>query len=503
MINHMIALSSKNKNKGLVSILIAIVFFTSTALLLHPQTQSANLTSASVTLSNSRLSFKARLASGNTLGSSIITIKETGTATHTSESTAQIRVDDQITIGSNNYEVIDTNPPGLFQTDSGLLASDIAEDTIAYSRQLSNLAVRFKTATAIADGNFRLLIPAASAGASDGVPDPGFFDFSAGTPTVQCPGDTSGYTFGSATAVASGETINGQLYHVFTCPYTGAGGVETDFTAGTLFTISGVINPAPRETHTLGQANSHTLLIQHRDASNVTRDSTAVAVGVIEAVKVTATVDPTIEFTISGVADSVSKCGVNPVTDNTVTTTATAVPFGVLSLNSFVNAAQELTVTTNGTDGYAVTAIANDQLGKDGQECDDDDTDNINCIRDTRGDVGATMTHVVTNKWTDPSDQAGVGFGYSLAVGSGTPGVPTTPFSYDDTTGNCAGGNFCAKQFADDEDTLNPQDPQEIMTNDSVAANHQIDVCYRIVPAVTNAAGEYQNSITYTATARF
>jgi len=41
------------------------------------------------------------------------------------------------------------------------------------------------------------------------------------------------------------------------------------------------------------------------------------------------------------------------------------------------------------------------------------------------------------------------------------------------------------------------------MTHTTVADAHTTHVCYRIIPAVTNASGNYQNSITYTATATF
>lgn len=476
--------------RGLVSVVTAVTLFAGATFLLHPQSQSASLTSASVTLSNSRLSFKARLDAGNTVGSSIVDIKTTGTATHTSESTAQIRINDAVTIGTGSYTVLDTNPAATFRTTSALLSGDNTEDTMAYSSQETDLVARFETATAIANGSFRLLVPAAATDANDGVPDPGFFDYNT-APAVQCPGDTTGYTFAAGAAAASDVTINGQLYHAFTCDYTGAGGVGTDFTTGTLFTISDLVNPAPRDGHVDGEANSHTLLIQHLDSGDVVQDSTAVAVGVIEAVKITATVDPTIAFTIDGVAASTSKCGVN--TD--VTTSALEVPFGTLSLSNFVNAAQELTVSTNGIDGYVVTAVANDQLGLNGGTCTGDEIGNIECIRDSRGD-NASMTHTTIDEWNTTAVK---GFGYSLAVGGATFGTPVTPFEYDTATGACT-GTYCAKHFADAENT---QAAQQIMSATSVADAHQIDVCYRIIPAVTNAAGEYQNSVTYTATATF
>lgn len=477
---------SKN---GLSILFIATILFGGSTFFLHPQTQSASLTEASVTLSNSRLSFRARLDSGNTVGSSIVDIKTSTISTHTSGSTAQIRKDDPIIIGSNSYTVLDTNPPGVMRLTTGLLSGDNTEDTTARVAQTTNLTVRFRTASAINNGSFRVLVPAAASNAADGDPDPGFFDYGTVAPTVTCPTNQTGYTFSGPAAAASAVTINGQAYHSFTCSYTGAGGVGTDFTTGAqLFTINGLINPAPRTGHTDGVANSHTLLIQHLDSSNTVQDATSVAVGVVEAVKITATVAPVINFSITGVTSGTSKCGVN--TD--VTTSALEVPFGVLSLSNFLNAAQVLTVSTNAANGYAVTAIANDQLGRNGVTCPGDDTLDINCIRDSRGD-NASMSHTTADEWNVTTTK---GFGYSLAAGTGS---PTVPFAYNSSAGSCTGA-FCARHFADAEDS---ESPVSIMTHGSVADGHTIDVCYRVIPTVTNAAGEYQNSVTYTATATF
>jgi len=66
---------------------------------------------------------------------------------------------------------------------------------------------------------------------------------------------------------------------------------------------------------------------------------------------VSATVDPTLSFTIAGVASGQS---VNGVTTN-ITTTSTTVPLGTLTTGSNAIAAQDLTVGTNAQSGYTVT----------------------------------------------------------------------------------------------------------------------------------------------------
>ena len=223
----------------------------------------------------------------------------------------------------------------------------------------------------------------------------------------------SGYDFIAGTASASAITVSGADYHAFECAYSGAGGVTNDFDGGLVaggndhdaITIAGIINPSPESDHVVGASDDQTIIVQHFDSAFAVQDTTTVAVGEIEAVKVTATIDPSISFTIAAVNSAVSSCGV----DTDVTTTTSSVPFGTLSLSAFIDASQTLTVSTNAANGYAVTAKENDQLGLAGAACTGDNTGS-NCIRDTAGDT-TTMTHIVTDEWVSTSTK---GFAYSI-----------------------------------------------------------------------------------------
>jgi hypothetical protein len=474
------------------SLLVGLVGIFATAGVLTQTTQSANLTSVSVTLSNPRLSFRGSLGNGNSAGSSQVTILTSGA--HPSLSTAQLLEGDGVAIGEAGslgvYTVATTNPTSEFTTSTALAAGDADLNDDVISTQSATHTVRFTTATAIANGRFRILVPslANNTNAADGIPDGDFFDFGASAPTVTCPTDLTGYDFVSGTASASAITLNGTDYHAYECAYSGTGAVSTAFNGSTndAITINSIINPAPESGHTTGTANSHSIVIQHIDSNFDVADTTTAAVGVIEAVKVTATVDPTISFTISGVASSQTRCGVS--TD--VTTTAAAVPFGSLSLSAFGDAAQSLNVSTNAVNGYSVTAIENDQLGLNGGTCTGDNTGN-SCIRDSAGDAGP-MTHTSPAEWTSTSNK---GFAYSLQNGDAN----TVAFQYTTATGNCT-GTYCARQFADAE---NSQTAVQIFNSSTVADNETVEVCYRIIPSVTNAAGNYENNVTYTATATF
>lgn len=456
---------------------------------------SASLTSVSVTLSNSRPSFVGALGAGNSEGSSQITITGSGYPSTTTDGLVQ---GDSLLIGNADslatHTVTSVVSSSVVNITPALAAGDADTNDDVIATSSGSLTAKFTTANAIANGRFRVLIPAVSndTDAADGLPDQGKFDFSTSAPTVTCPGDISGYDFVTGTATASAITVDGADYHSFECAYSGSGGVGTAFddSSNDAIDISSLINPAPDAGHTVGTADSYSVIIQHLDSSFATQDTTTAAVGVIEAVRVTASVAPQISFTIGGVSSGDSTyC--NLTTD--VTTTAAAVPFGELSISSFTEAAQSLTVSTNASNGYVVTAVANDQLGLDGGTCTGDNT-GADCIPDSVGD-GSNMTHTAPEEW---SSTAVKGFAFTLDENAASALTPS--FEYDTSSGNCDGTGDCFKQFADSEDS---QAAQTIFSATTTADSQEVYLCYRAVISTTQSAGNYENYITYTATATF
>lgn len=460
-------------------------------------THSANLTGVSVTLSNSRPSFRGALAAGNTEGTSQVFINDTP-GDYPSTSSGQLVEGDSVLIGSGGtmglHTVTDTTAEDSFTIDSVLAAgnADLGDDVI--SSQSSLLTVRFTTANAIEGGRFRVLVPAHDndTTASDGIPDEGYFDFGSTAPTVTCPGNESNYTFVTGTATASAITIGGTDYHSFECAYSGTGGVGSAF--GSTFDpiiIDSLINPAPKSDHTLGTADTYQVIVQHLNNSFSVADATTVSIGVIEAVKITASVDPLITFRIIGVPSSTSACG----STTSVTTTPVEVPFGTLLIDQFRYAAQALSVSTNAANGYAVTATANDQMGRNGGSCSGDpgnaDATNTDCIPDA---TAANISHTNPATWSSAADK---GFGFSLDDNNTAGATPA--FEYDTNSGNCSGSE-CYRQFADTEDG---ELPQTIFSATTPADNHNLMVCYKAIISPVQAAGNYENYVTYTATATF
>jgi hypothetical protein len=82
-------------------------------------------------------------------------------------------------------------------------------------------------------------------------------------------------------------------------------------------------------------------------------DSGQIRVAIVDQVQVSASVDTSLTFTVSGVASGAT-VNSSPTTTST-TTTSNAIPFGLLAPNVSKTAAHDLSVTTNASNGYTVT----------------------------------------------------------------------------------------------------------------------------------------------------
>ena len=467
----------------LVSLALLVVGLTWLAYLNKPQ--AANLTSVSVTMSNSRVSYRGRVS--GTPGSDTImdiVIDSPAITDYTvnliTEITDALKVTDSLTFTTSGArtiaDVVDTNTIAI---DSAIATTN---ETF-YLAETSALEVVFDTNTDVTAGYFQVLVPATgtSATSADGIPDQAYFDFGTGSPTVSCE-KTGSHTFGTPTASAgqTGGILPTGYWHVYTCPYT-TGGTGGTITIG----IPTIINPAPAAGHITGIADTYEVVVRNvRTSDNAVIDSTTVKIGAIEAVRVSATVVPSLTFEIIGETAGATRCG--ETTD--ITTTGSSVPFGEINTGDFKYGSQELKVTTNALSGAVVTAIANDQLGRNGEVCAGDTynagVDAFECIWDANV---ASMSHTVEQDWTVETE---TGFGYSIEnIDSDNPA-----FEYN------VGGTFVARHFADFESA---QDPVDVFGPSTPTNSDSIYACYRIIADALTAAGDYYNYITYTATATF
>lgn len=464
-------------------LLFCLSFFQGFFLARPKELHSSNLTSVSDTLSNNRLSFRGEVEGAHSSGVAEIaldTSPENGNNTSTGSGT--LMINDGIRVGSGSTATITTVEaiPGDSRVFlAAALGANVADATPVVSTVSAVHTVRFTPPSQISGGVFRVLIPAAAdAETGDGLPDKNGFDVTTGSlPTVTCTGGGSNFSFATGTATRSAVTIGSTNYHSFECQYGGSGASATAITMQ-IGTAAGnkLINPSPAgysSSHAPGAGDKYTFRVRHLnglDGSFAVVDESLGTVGVIEAVRVTATVTPNITFQITGVANGTSACG--QTTD--VATTPNTVPLSSVSSSSFVEAAQLLNVSTNAVGGYTVTASQSGNLT----------AYSLSGTPTISGFTGGNAITVVD--WTATTTR---GFGYSLAEANSSNAVTDT-LEY-----NNGGASFNARWFG--------STAEAIMTKATTADLNQAYVCYRLIVSGTQQAGDYENHVIYIATATF
>ncbi|RLC35665.1 hypothetical protein DRH14_00235 [Candidatus Shapirobacteria bacterium] len=481
-----------------------LVIILSSAILLRvifpTQLQSANLSSVKDTLSTSQLSYYGTLGTGNSATNTLVKISST--SNNPSDTTANLFADDVIGIGRSGstaidlYTVKDIGNTAEFQITSGLNSANIIAGEAIIATRSAIHTVHFTPVSNFTAGVFQFLIKASTTSGetyNDGIPDQHGFDsgMDVGSTTtgsgtrlktadVSCP-------LGATAGVGTTTVIDSTSYHVISCTLgtgvTSVVGVGYTMVVGrSLSTGSQLINPSPTSNHIKGQASGSTdvysFYIRHLDSSGTVRDSTQGKVAVVESVRVTATVDPTLTFTIdnTNVTSGDSRCG-NTLGTNADNTTTTSIAFDSINLSSFNDLAHRLSCVTNAANGYAVTAFESNSLKN---------TNTGVTIPDTDCDSEDCTTSSAT-EWSTENDESG--FGYSIE----NVNANSTAFNYDD------GSTFVARPFGQGTDNSTT-----LFSNTSTpTSTERIYICYRLAISTTQEAGDYENALTYTATATF
>lgn len=182
-------------------------------------------------------------------------------------------------------------------------------------------------------------------------------------PTTACITKASNQ-LNSFTLTTSGSITGGTTIYINIGCTTGASGPCTAF-------ASRLINPT--KTAVAGTADAWKISVQTTDTpanGSVVLDSAILRAATIESVQVQATVEPTITFTIAGVNNGATTnfntlgtagCG-SEVSNTGIDSTATFVNLGLLNNSQPNKVAQVLTVSTNGSSGYAITATSSGHL---------------------------------------------------------------------------------------------------------------------------------------------
>ncbi|HPJ17306.1 MAG TPA: hypothetical protein PK639_03730 [Candidatus Woesebacteria bacterium] len=486
---------------------------------LKPQPlKSVKPTNVKDTLSSSQLSFFARIGTGVSAGDSLVRINQTS-GSAPSITTSNLFVGDTIAIGTSGagtgnsgpltlYTVRDIASTASFQLNSGIGTSNAYSFLSIIATRSAIHTVSFTPQSNITGGFWQFLIKASSRTGevyNDGIPDQQGFDLGATTPSsganglgtrlkttdVTCPNFGAGTTAASiGTTVAVTTSAGTNYYHVINCALgagnTNAIGVGYSVAIGAdLATGSQLINPSNSLGHVEGAADNsdvYTFYVRHLDSSQVVADEDTLQgkIALVEAVRITATIDPTLTFTIdnTNVGSGATICGVT-LNSNANNVTATQVPFGSLSLGNFNDLAQRISCVTNSANGYVVTAY---QSGYMKNIANGITIPNTNC--NTGCNVGTT------GLWTTPdAAQSEWGFGMQNINAS---------YTFSNITAG-VGSSFTGAQFG-----TGAANATVIMRNNSTPViTERAFVCYRLTAITSQVEGDYENKVVYTATATF
>ncbi|MFA6250240.1 MAG: hypothetical protein WC686_01900 [Candidatus Shapirobacteria bacterium] len=463
--------------------------------------QSASLLTVKDTLSSSQLSYYAILGTGNTFGGTLIKVNVANTAAP-SFSTANLFVGDTIGIGSSTgsgsssplttYTVQGIANTGTFSINTGLSLPNYYTGMAVIATRSAIHTVSFQPRNNLTAGVFQILIKASNRSGetqADGIPDQTGFDIGQDVVGLGSTGlgarvEAADVTCPAALTSTAGvglTSVGSDLYHLFTCTLsagiTNVTGSTYAVTIGRALTAgSQLINPTSSTSRTTnGNADIYTFYVRHVDSSGNLVDSTQGKIAVVESVRVTATIDPSITFNIgtSNVGAGGTPCGLTLGTA-AANTSPYAAAFGSVTLGAFNDLAHYLSCVTNADNGYVVTVYESTPLRNLSTGTTISDTNCDGACSTTTEAAWATDIGVTTSE-----------FGYTLQ----NINVGTSIFNYG--AGYRAFGQGASNA-------------QEIMKNVNTPPAAEVAyICYRLTATTTQEAGNYENQLVYTATATF
>jgi len=437
-------------------------------------------------LSNSQFSYFAEVGVGNSANSTVISIDPN--SFFPSKTTNNLFIGDTVSIGvggsQNIYTIRGIGNTASLVINSGIAGiSAVAGGSIIATRSAVH-TITFMPQSNSTGGYWQFLIKTTSTSgekSSDGIPDQKGFDLGTlNASAVTCPWGATA-SVGNTMAVSLGSPAVTSYYHVIQCAL-GSGITNPVGTGETGTIIIGnssnfLINPtSSNEAYEEGGANIFNYILQHLDSSGQLVEQVPGKIALVEAVRVTATIDPSITFTIDSTGStntSSGACGVGTtLSPGAIYTTGDQVIFGSLSLGSFNQLGQRLTCVTNASGGYVVTAYEAGVMKNINTATTIPDT---LCGGASCSPSNATPWSIVDNSRSE--------FGYTMTnVSSNIPFIE---------------GYF--KPFG-----IGSDNAQKIMERTTLpSGNESAYICYRLSVTTSQEAGDYEGKIVYTATATF
>ncbi len=358
---------------------LALILFV-VGLFLAPKANAASLSSASDTISTSRPSASAPLASDQAANATQVTVTDLPATLNNSAlwlaSDSAVLFNDvgqslsTVTVASMSA----SNTPASNQRIvyfTSTVANTHHKGTAMATPITAMHTIKFTTSSNIPSGGQIVLTfpgsgnttasPSATTFAFNGLTTANMSTYIQCFPTSACAG--SGTISAPAITLVTNASISGgtTIYVLIGCTAQSSGACTS--------ASPRLVNPTKGAT-AVGTGDQWKITIQTTDTvanGGTVLDSSRVVASTIEAVQVQGTVEPYITFTIAGVANnttiSTNNAGCTGNTDVTnpgpgLDATATFVNLGSIGSAGFNISAQNLAVTTNGGGGYTITATS-------------------------------------------------------------------------------------------------------------------------------------------------
>ncbi|MDD3002545.1 MAG: hypothetical protein PHS06_01600 [Candidatus Shapirobacteria bacterium] len=435
-------------------------------------------------VSNAQLSFFARLSS---YSGSTLKVLNSPVGVAPNRFTTNLGIGDSVAIaagvGSSVFtikDIGDTNSMSLSAAIGLTVPNGYVIATRSGTHTVSFTPITFGGATE----KWQFLIKSSVGGSTpfkDGMPDQDGFDIggsncaTAGcllkSTDVACPSNGAAATVNigntiTLTAADIGDSAFVGTYNVIECAYSTATSKISSPLTWTIGTANGtqLINPSSSANRTFGVADVYFYGLRQLDANGNVIDLSFGKIAVDDSVRVTAIVDPTLSFTIAG--NATMKCAA-PTAIAPASSTPTSLNFSSLVLESTANnLSQLITATTNSAGGYVVQAFEDNPLTMIG--------------------TTTTLPNTTANNTAWPSVTASSGFGFSMEVGVTRAGAV---LGVGDT------GKY--KAFG-----VGSGAAVTVLSHNAPSVDSAY-MCYRVSATLQQPAGEYENSISYIATATF
>jgi len=452
---------------------LSIVFFISFSciFLLVRKANAASFSSAKDVISTSRPSAAAPLAANVAAGATLFTFDNNGSRFLASDS-AIFWPDTGETLESKTVASMSGNTVYLAQATSNTHhkgAAVIVPVTATHT-------ITFRTVTAVPSGGFIKIIFPVGNTSNPASPSASGFSFNglaSGNISI------SGTSCGSWTITPASGLVQCTLSSAISSPTT------ITVTLGS--STPALINPT--KAAAAGTADTWSINIQTTDSGGTILDQSRIKVGTVESVEVYATVDPTFTFSIAGINNgqaintgNTTGCTNTETVNTGFNSTATEVNLGVLGPGVINIGAQLLTITTNGINGYTLTATSSGFL------------------------INPDMGYWIPNAQGVPS---GNDTPAPVALTAGTPAFGIHPCGLDvntstwgsGTTGGGTGAKYANPSpvyyYTLASDTTGP------VGNSITAGNGLVSVEYAATMSVAVPAGVYRTAMTYVATPAF